>query len=107
LSGQVVIFGHTANAGITQLDEKRGKFQRTRPIQARPLPLDQAWEPHYALSARDALEAAALRDFDPANARFGSQANITPSLGHVRSASESGHQTRQKKMMPPSACAQA
>jgi hypothetical protein len=71
-SGQVVIFGYRANAGIIHMDEKRGKFQRTRPIQARPLPLDQAWEPHYALSARDALEAAALRDFDPANARFGS-----------------------------------
>jgi hypothetical protein len=36
-------------------------------------------------------ETAALRDFELAYVRFGSKADMTPSLGHVRSALESGH----------------
>jgi hypothetical protein len=46
----------------------------------------QAWQKN--------LRAAALRDFDPANDRYGSQADIAPSLGHVRFAPESRHRMR-------------
>ena len=41
-------------------------------------------------------ETAALRDFNPAHDRCGSQADITRSFGHVRFPTESGHRpTRQ------------
>jgi hypothetical protein len=40
-------------------------------------------------------ETAALRDFDLAYDRCGSLADITPFLGDVRFATESGHQTQQ------------
>jgi hypothetical protein len=41
-------------------------------------------------------EAAALRDFDPADVRFGSKADLTPSSGHVRFAPEADINRRER-----------